>query len=204
MLTLLPPERYDVIITNAGGCGSHLRHYGTLLADDPAFAARARLWDSKVRDIHEWLAETGARTPAASPFAKPVTLTYHDSCHLAHGQRVRTAPRALLRAIPGLQLIELDESDVCCGSAGVYNLMEPGIAGALLRRKVSRIRATGAEVVVTGNPGCLLQLRMGLAEEGLSVRAHHPVEVLAWSVEGPPDDVARLPAGEAGEGRRTP
>ncbi|HSE96273.1 MAG TPA: (Fe-S)-binding protein, partial [Methylomirabilota bacterium] len=110
----------------------------------------------------------------------------HEPCHLAHGQRVRSAPRALLQAIPGLRLVELAESDLCCGSAGVYNLMEPEIAGALLQRKLDRIEATGAEVVVTGNPGCLLQLRMGLAERGLSVRAHHPVELLAWSVEGQP------------------
>jgi glycolate oxidase iron-sulfur subunit len=116
-------------------------------------------------------------------------VTYHEPCHLAHGQRVREAPRAVLRAIPGLRLVELAESDVCCGSAGVYNLLEPEIAGQLLARKLDRIAATGAGVVATGNPGCLLQLRQGLAERGLAVRAYHPVELLWWSVEG------REPAG---------
>jgi glycolate oxidase iron-sulfur subunit len=111
-------------------------------------------------------------------------VTYHEPCHLAHGQRVREAPRVLLGSIPGLRLVDLPESDTCCGSAGVYNLMEPAIAERLLDRKLERIAATGASVVATGNPGCLLQLRRGLADRGLALRAHHPVELLAWSVEG--------------------
>jgi glycolate oxidase iron-sulfur subunit len=166
----------DWIVTNAAGCGAAMRDYGHLLGDDPRAADLA----TRVRDVTELLTE-----PVPGP-RRPLDLrvTYHEPCHLANGQRVRQAPRALLRAIPGLQLVELPDSDLCCGSAGVYNLMEPAIAGQLLDRKLDRIVATGAEIVATGNPGCLLQLRRGFAERGLGVRAHHPVELLAWSIEG--------------------
>jgi glycolate oxidase iron-sulfur subunit len=166
----------DWIVTNAAGCGAALRDYGHLLGEDPWALALA----GRVRDVTELLAEhlPGPRRPL------DLTVTYHEPCHLAHGQRVREAPRTILRAIPGLRLVELSESDLCCGSAGVYNLMEPEIAGQLLARKLDRVVATGAEVVATGNPGCLLQLRRGFADRGLAVRAYHPVELLAWSVEG--------------------
>jgi glycolate oxidase iron-sulfur subunit len=165
----------DWVVVNAAGCGAAMRDYGHLLGDDPGAAALA----GRVRDVTELLAEhvPGPRRPL------DLTVTYHEPCHLAHGQRVREAPRALLRAIPGLRLVELAESDLCCGSAGVYNLMEPEIAGRLLERKLDRIAATGAKVVVTGNPGCLLQIRQGLAARGLAMEAHHPVELLAWSLE---------------------
>jgi glycolate oxidase iron-sulfur subunit len=166
------------IVTNAAGCGTALRDYGHLLAGDPAAAA----FSARVRDVSELLA--AALPEPRQPL--PLTVTYHEPCHLAHGQRVREAPRTLLRSIPGLRLVELTDADLCCGSAGVYNLLEPTIAGELLRRKLDRIAETGAEVVASGNPGCLLQLRMGLAERGLAVRAHHPVELLDWSVNGRP------------------
>jgi len=174
----------DWVVTNAAGCGAALRDYGHLVPGDAAAAALA----ARVRDASELLAESlpGPRHPL------DLTVTYHEPCHLAHGQRVREAPRRLLRAVPGLELVELAESDLCCGSAGVYNLLEPEIARTLLERKLDRIVATGADVVVSGNPGCLLQLRMGLAERGLAVRAHHPVELLAWSVAG-----SGPPSGEA-------
>lgn len=167
----------DWIVTNAAGCGAALRDYGHLLGEDPQAVVLA----GRVRDVTELLAEhlPGPRRPL------DLTVTYHEPCHLAHGQRVREAPRTILRAIPGLRLVELSESDLCCGSAGVYNLMEPEIAEQLLVRKLDRVAASGAEVVATGNPGCLLQLRRGLTDRGLAVRAHHPVELLAWSVEGP-------------------
>ncbi|HWC04947.1 MAG TPA: heterodisulfide reductase-related iron-sulfur binding cluster [Methylomirabilota bacterium] len=171
----------DWVVTNAAGCGAALRDYGHLLGEDPQALAMA----ARVRDVTELLAEhlPEPRRPL------DLTVTYHEPCHLAHGQRVRQAPRALLNAIPGLRLAELAESDLCCGSAGVYNLMEPEIAGQLLGRKLDRIAGTGAAIVATGNPGCLLQLRRGLADRGLAVRAYHPVELLAWSVEGtaPPE-----------------
>jgi len=165
-----------LVVTNAAGCGAALREYGDLLPGDP----RAVDFSARVRDVSQLLAE--ASPGPAHPL--PLTVTYHDPCHLAHGQRIRAEPRRLLQAIPGLRLVELRESDLCCGSAGVYNLLEPGIAAQLLERKLDRIVETGAEVVATGNPGCLLQLRMGLARRGLTVRAHHPVELLAWSFEG--------------------
>ena len=166
----------DWIVTNAAGCGAALREYGHLLGEDP----HALGFAGRVRDVSELLAEhlPGPRQPL------DLTVTYHEPCHLAHGQRVREAPRTLLRAIPGLRLVDLPESDVCCGSAGVYNLMEPEISGQLLERKLDRIATTQATVVASGNPGCLLQLRQGLSDRGLRVRAYHPVEILAWSVEG--------------------
>lgn len=170
----------DRVVTNAAGCGTALRDYGHLLGDDAARALADR-----VRDVSELLA---AHLPEPR-HPLPLTVTYHEPCHLVHGQRVRDAPRALLRAIPGLRLVELADADLCCGSAGVYNVLEPEIAGRLLARKLDRIAETGASVVASGNPGCLLQLRMGLAERGLAVAAHHPVELLAWSVEGTPPPV---------------
>jgi glycolate oxidase iron-sulfur subunit len=165
----------DWVVTSAAGCGATLRDYGHLLGEAGAVALSGR-----VRDVSELLAEAppGPRHPL------PLRVTYHEPCHLAHGQRVRAAPRRLLQAIPGLELVELEEADLCCGSAGVYNLLEPGIASRLLERKLDRIAATGATVVASGNPGCLLQLRVGLARRGLPVRACHPVELLDWSLTG--------------------
>jgi glycolate oxidase iron-sulfur subunit len=166
----------DFIVTTAGGCGATMRDYGHLLADDQEASALS----ARVRDVTELLAEhlPGPRQPVR------LAVTYHEACHLAHGQRVREAPRILLRAIPGLSLVDLPEADLCCGSAGVYNLLEPDIAGRLLARKLDRIASTGAAWVATGNPGCLLQIRQGLAARRALVRAVHPIEILAWSVEG--------------------
>jgi glycolate oxidase iron-sulfur subunit len=171
-----PPEEFDAIITNAGGCGSHLKHYHKLLADDPRYVKRAALWDKKVKDIHEWLVQIGIRKPTAG---MPGTVTYHESCHLAHGQQIFSAPRQLLKSIPGLRLIELTESSWCCGSAGIYNLVQPEMADQLLQRKLKHIRATGASTVATGNPGCLLQLINGAREQGWSLRVVHPITLLA-------------------------
>jgi glycolate oxidase iron-sulfur subunit len=177
LIDLLPPDRYDAIVSNAGGCGSHLRRYGPLLADDPAYAARAREWDTKLRDIQELLAAIGCRAPEAAPFEGAVAVTYHDSCHLAHGQRITVQPRALLRLLPGVALVELPESTWCCGSAGVYAVTQPAQAEALLERKVANIERTGAAVVATANPGCQLQIARGL--RGSDLRVVHPVTLLA-------------------------
>jgi glycolate oxidase iron-sulfur subunit len=173
-----PPEWFSAIITNAGGCGSHLRHYGQLLADDPAYRDRARLWDRKCKDIHEWLVEIGFQPPTAGPLW-PLVVTYHESCHLSHGQKVVRQPRQLLRTIPNLRLVELPESNWCCGSAGIYNLTQPEMAGQLLDRKMRHVQATGATVVATANPGCQLQLVNGAKAHGLDVRVAHPMTLLA-------------------------
>ena len=173
-----PPEHFDAIITNAAGCGSHLKHYAKLLAGDPLYEKRAHLWDDKVQDIHEWLAKIGLTSPA--PENVPAqTVTYHEACHLCHGQKITAQPRQVLRAIPNLKLVELFESTWCCGSAGIYNLIQPEMANELLERKLKHIKATGAEVVATGNPGCLLQIINGAKAQNLPLRVVHPITLLA-------------------------
>ena len=176
-LDQFPPEHFDAIITNAGGCGSHLKHYRSLLADDPAYRERAADWDSKVKDIHEWLMQIGIEPPVCN--SDDLVVTYHESCHLAHGQKITAQPRQLLRLIPYLRLVELPESNWCCGSAGVYNLTQPEMADTLLQRKLNHIRSTGATTVATGNPGCLLQLVNGAKQQGMTLRVVHPITLLA-------------------------
>jgi glycolate oxidase iron-sulfur subunit len=178
-IDLLPPDSYDAIITNAGGCGSHLRHYGKLLADDPAYAERAKVWDSKLRDIHEWLAQIDCRPPQAAPFRSTVRLSYHDSCHLTHGQKVTRQPRMLLKSVPGIDFVELPESNWCCGSAGVYNITQPAQSEELLQRKIGHILGTRCDVLATANPGCHMQVVRGLAQKGASIQVFHPVSILA-------------------------
>jgi len=179
LIDQFPPDHYDAIITNAGGCGSHLRHYSGLLEDDARYAERARLWDTKVKDVHEWLAEIGCRPPQVGPFDAPTRVTYHESCHLAHGQKITREPRALLRLLPGVSLVELPESNWCCGSAGVYAITQPDQADALLTRKTGHIVSTQATVVATANPGCHLQVARGLSAAGADVTVAHPVSLLA-------------------------
>ena len=176
-----PPAEFDAIITNAGGCGSHLKHFAKLLADDPNYRDRAKLWDKKVKDIHEWLMEIGLQSlpSEADRRVGPTVVTYHDSCHLCHGQKITVQPRQLLRTIPGLKLVDLPESSWCCGSAGIYNLTQPEMANDLLRRKLAHIKSTGAQVVATANPGCLLQIINGARAEGIPLRVMHPITLLA-------------------------
>lgn len=173
-----PPDQFDAIITNAGGCGSHLKHYAKLLEGDAAYEGRARAWDRKVKDIHEWLMEIGC-VPPQTTSAEPTRVTYHESCHLCHGQKISAQPRELLRSIPGVTLVELPEATWCCGSAGIYNLVQPEMAGDLLTRKMKHIRSTGCNIVATGNPGCLLQIANGASQEGNPIRVAHPITLLA-------------------------
>jgi glycolate oxidase iron-sulfur subunit len=181
-LEQFPPDQFDAIITNAGGCGSHLKHYHKLLADDEQYRDRAALWDKKVKDIHEWLIEIGIQPP---PNHAPLrVVTYHESCHLAHGQKITMQPRQLLRMIPNLKLVELAESNWCCGSAGIYNLIQPEMANELLDRKLRHIKSTGATIIATGNPGCLLQLINGARAQQMSLRIVHPVTLLAEAYRG--------------------
>jgi glycolate oxidase iron-sulfur subunit len=168
-------ERVDAVVVNTSGCGAHMKAYGALLAGDPAWAERARRLAATVRDVSELLASTPLRGPLR-PI--PMTVTYHDPCHVVHGQKIRSAPRTLLAQIPDLRVVDLVESDWCCGSAGIYNLTEPEMAGRLLRRKVRHVLATGATAVVTANPGCILQIQQGLREAGSSVDVLHLVEIL--------------------------
>lgn len=163
------------IIVNAAGCGAMLKEYGDLLADDPAFAQRARDFSRRVCDISEYLDGRGIdrnMTPL------DLKVAYDDPCHLLHAQRVRTAPRNLLRSIPGLQLLELRDADRCCGSAGIYNITQPEMSQRILDEKIANIIRSGAQVVASGNPGCLLQIRAGIRSHNLRIRVAHPVELL--------------------------
>lgn len=172
-----PPEQFDAIISNAAGCGSHLKHYARLLADDADYRQRAEQWDAKLHDINEWLIKIGLTPPAAHLPAQ--TVTYHEACHLCHGQKITAQPRQLLRSIPNLSLVELPESTWCCGSAGIYNVIQPEMAGQLLDRKLGHIKSTGAAVVATSNPGCLAHMTNGIRRQKLDVRLVHPITLLA-------------------------
>lgn len=170
-------DSLDAIITNAAGCGSHLKHYDRLLAGDPNYEERARQWSKKLRDISEFLDEIGIRPPRGE--ANPQVVTYHEACHLCHGQQITKQPRSLLKSIPGLELRELGESTWCCGSAGVYNITQPETAQKLLDRKMGHVAATEAEVVATGNPGCMIQIQSGIGARNLPMRVEHPITLLA-------------------------
>jgi glycolate oxidase iron-sulfur subunit len=176
------------VVVNAAGCGSTMKEYAELLADDPAYAARARVFADQVRDVAEILAELG---PVAPRHPLELTVAYHDACHLAHAQGIRAQPRSLLTAIPGLELREISEPELCCGSAGIYNILNPEPARELGDRKAANIVATGAQVLVTANPGCLMQVTSAIdrhAEEtgGRPMGMAHTVEVLDASIRGAP------------------
>ncbi len=184
-----PFDGLDAIIVNSAGCGSLMKEYGQLLAGDETYALKAESFAAKVRDVSEWLDELGWVAPLKEAPGKespgtPVTMTYHDACHLAHGQQIREAPRSLLALLPNVRWVELAESEVCCGSAGIYNLTQPEMARRLQGRKLENILATEATVVATGNPGCLAWIAAGLKERGLpDVRVVHPVTLLAEALD---------------------
>jgi glycolate oxidase iron-sulfur subunit len=165
----------DEVVVNTSGCGAHMKAYGTLLADDPAWRERAAAFAARVRDLAEFLATEPLRGPLG-PVKRIVT--YHDPCHIVHGQKISRPPRALLDQIPGLEVVPLKESDWCCGSAGTYNLTQPEMARTLQERKVAHIRETGAEAVVTANPGCIIQIAQGLGAAGSRVEVLHIAEIL--------------------------
>ena len=169
------PYNLDVIISNAAGCGTALKEYHVLLENDPNYAVRARDFSERVKDISEFL--SGIEVDASfGPVNKRVT--YQDACHLAHGQRVRAQPRALLQSIPGLEFVEMKNSDHCCGSAGVYNIVQADMAQRVVAPKVKNIAATEADYVAVGNPGCMLQMDNALAAEGVATRSIHTMELL--------------------------
>ncbi|MEO7713961.1 MAG: (Fe-S)-binding protein [Gemmatimonadaceae bacterium] len=164
----------DFIAVNAAGCGAMMKEYAHLLSDDPAWRARAAAVASRVRDVSELLAEAGPRAGGALD----TTVTYDAPCHLLHAQRIASPPLRMLAAIPGLTVIPLDGSEHCCGSAGIYNLIEPDVSDRVLAPKLANIAATRASLVATGNPGCLMQIGAGLHQTGAHCRAVHPVDLL--------------------------
>jgi glycolate oxidase iron-sulfur subunit len=173
-------EKIDVeaIIVNCAGCGAALKEYSYLLANDPEYAEKAKNFSQKVKDISEFLAEIQIKPPQGRIAHR---VTYDDPCHLLHGQKVKQQPRMLLQSIPGLELVELKESDRCCGSAGVYNVLQPEISMQLLENKIKNIAETKAEIVAAGNPGCLIQIGLGVKQHNLNMRVMHTVELLDLS-----------------------
>jgi glycolate oxidase iron-sulfur subunit len=167
-------DRFEAIVTNAAGCGSTMKEYGDLLASDPAYSAKAKYFASKVRDVSEYLVALGPKKPNHS-FERKVT--YQDPCHLAHGQKVRSAPRELLRLV-GAELIEMPHSDHCCGSAGSYNVTQNELSMKILEQKMNDVAATPVETVATANVGCMLQLRAGIQQRGLNMDVKHVMELL--------------------------
>ena len=174
----------DAVVVNSAGCGSAMKEYERLLRGaDGGWAERAAEMSGKVRDLAEFLAELG---PAAPRHPLPVTAAYHDACHLAHAQRITRQPRDLLRAIPGLTLVEVPDAGTCCGSAGVYNLLQPAAASELGARKAESVQSTGAPLLISANPGCSLQIAFALAERGQDIAVAHTAEVLDASIRGRP------------------
>ena len=180
MIATFEAARVDTIVINAAGCGSTMKEYGHLLREDPVWAQRAADFSSRCKDISEFLAEL---PPQAHRHPLPLRIAYHDACHLRHAQAIHDQPRKLLAGVPALDLAEIEDPNLCCGSAGVYNLLHPEPAGELGDRKVSGLLATRAQAVVSANPGCLLQLMSGLRRRGLeAMPAFHMVELLDASI----------------------
>jgi glycolate oxidase iron-sulfur subunit len=179
-LAVFNPDDYDAIIVNAAGCGAMLKDYHHVLP--PAEHDRAARFVAKVKDVSEFLDQLGLIPPPRSIARK---ATYHDACHLCHAQKVRAQPRALLEAIPGLELVPLDESEICCGAAGTYNLTQPEMSARLGLRKMDHIDRTGADLVLTGNVGCILQIDKQARERGGRVAVKHPIDLLDEAYGGP-------------------
>jgi glycolate oxidase iron-sulfur subunit len=180
-------------VVNAAGCGSAMKEYADLLRDDPRYAERAAAFAARVRDLSELLVELG---PVAPRHPLPITVAYHDACHLGHAQGVRAQPRALLGGIPGLAVREIADPEICCGSAGVWNVLNPGPAAELGDRKARDVLATGAELLVTANPGCLMQVAAAVRRLGGEIALAHTAGVLDASIRGlPPETLLRPAAG---------
>jgi glycolate oxidase iron-sulfur subunit len=171
----------DTVVTNAAGCGSNVKEYGHLLRDDPDYAERAKVFAAKCKDVSEVLGEL---EPRATRHALKLSVAFHDSCHLQHAQGVRSQPRALLSSIPGLELAEIPEAAICCGSAGVFNLVQPDAANELGDRKAQLIAPLKTDVVATGNPGCILQMQSALSRQGQKIPVVHTIQILDASIRG--------------------
>jgi glycolate oxidase iron-sulfur subunit len=179
-IAAIPADEYDAILTNAAGCGSTLKEYDELLHNDPEYMDKARQFRAKMKDITEFLADLELNRNLGPIDA---TVTYQDSCHLAHGQKIREAPRKLLRAIPGLTFREMPMADICCGSAGIYNVVESEMARQILEKKMGNVQLTKATVIATANPGCMLQLAAGARMFGDGQRVAHVVQLLDESYQ---------------------
>jgi glycolate oxidase iron-sulfur subunit len=173
----------ETIIVNSAGCGSTMKEYAHLLRDDADYAVKARDFSERTRDIAEFLDQLG---PVAPRHPLPITIAYHDACHLSNAQGVRQQPRRLLAGIPSLELREITDGDLCCGSAGIYNILQPVAAAELGDRKAANVEATGAALLVTANPGCLMQVSAALGRKGVSMATAHTIEVLDASIRGVP------------------
>jgi glycolate oxidase iron-sulfur subunit len=174
----------EFILVNASGCGHTLKEYGHILADDPDYAAQAQLFAGKVRDVQEFLAEVGLTAKLSPLQDQPLKLVYQDACHMLHGQKISVQPRTLLKQIPGVQLREPIDAALCCGSAGVYNILQPEVAMELGRQKVQNLTNTGASLIASANIGCFVQISKHLELQGKSIRVLHPMQLLDYSIRG--------------------
>ena len=174
----------DYVIINAAGCGHTLKEYGHILADDPDYAEKAKAFAAKVRDVQEFLAEVGLTTELHPLQSEPLAVVYQDACHLLHGQKISLQPRQILRQIPGLSLREPVDGALCCGSAGVYNMLQPEIAAELGQMKATALTNTGATLIASANPGCSLQIKQALEKQGKTVMLRHPMQLLDMSIRG--------------------
>jgi len=171
----------DAIVINSAGCGSTMKDYREILKDDPQYSERAEELSEKTKDIMEFLADIGLQGELKDLNIK---VTYQDACHIGHAQRIKEQPRQVLKEIPGLELVEMPEADLCCGSAGIYNLVQPEMSQNLLDRKMVNVKRNNVDYLVAGNPGCLLQIQKGIKNNSLNIKTAHPVELLDWSYRG--------------------
>lgn len=171
----------DAVVVNSAGCGSTMKEYAEILRGDPVYSEAAALLSAKTVDVMEFLSDAGIGAPL---HPLDIRVTYQDACHIVHGQRIRSAPRELLRNVPGLKFTEMPRSDHCCGSAGIYNIMQPEMSARLLSGKISEVEKTGADYLAVGNPGCMIQIRKGLLGSDSPTKVVHPVEILNWSLKG--------------------
>jgi glycolate oxidase iron-sulfur subunit len=174
----------DYILINASGCGHTLKEYAHILTDDPAYREKAREFTAKVRDVQEFLAEVGLTAPLSPLQEAPLTLVYQDACHMLHGQKISVQPRTLLKQIPGVQLREPIDAALCCGSAGVYNILQPDVAEELGQQKVRNLINTGAAVIASANIGCFVQISKHLQLQGKETPVLHPMQLLDYSIRG--------------------
>ena len=184
MIDSFADTNVDYVIINAAGCGHTLKEYGHILADDPEYREKAQNFAAKVRDAQEFLATVGLTAKLSPLTDKPLNLVYQDACHLLHGQKISLQPRKLLQQIPGVKLKEPLDAALCCGSAGVYNMLQPDVAEELGQQKVTNLLNTGAELIASPNPGCALQITKHLQLQGKEISVMHPMELLDYSIRG--------------------